>query len=87
MQGPEHQPPEDRPDLGLWLELAVQDIPPAPTQPDPEPLPGSPVDTALAAFVAACNAYDAENDAKSKQGWEERQAKYRDAINEAAGEP
>lgn len=71
---------EEHLDFGTLLLAMAQDRPPRRTVPDAIPVPGTPVDAALAAFHAACVQSDADNDREAMRMWEQRQKMYREAI-------
>lgn len=71
----------DHVDIGAVLEAMAHDVAPRPTEPDAAPIPGSPIDAALALLHMAANGDDAANDAEAEQLHEQRQQIYRDAIN------
>lgn len=71
----------DHVDIGAVLEAMARDEAPRRTEPDAAPVPGSPIDAALALLHMAANGDDAANDDEAAQLYEQRQQTYRDAIS------
>lgn len=65
---------------GAWGSTAAADVPPRPTVPDAAPVPGSPIDAALALLHGAANGDDPETDAELLAKHADRQNQYSDAM-------